>query len=100
MLITGHHGDALTSRHPQIFSSQHITKIIATEAISLTVILYHISLLLCVYYTVCFDDVMNLNSFTRITISTHCPFNIDDLIKYIECPIEVAIIILLSDYFY
>ena len=30
-------GDALTSRHPYIFSSQHITKTSMTEVISLTV---------------------------------------------------------------
>ena len=49
--------------YPKIFSSQHITKTITTEAILLTVILHRISLLLCIYYRI--DYVMNLNGFTR-----------------------------------
>ena len=44
-----------------------VTKTITTEAISLTIILHRISLLLRVYYRITytlFDYIMNLNGFT------------------------------------
>ena len=70
-------GDTLTSCHPCIFGRQHKMKTSATEVVSLTAILYRISLLLCLYFQIPCSLFWLCNKFKwphSNTIPTDCPF--------------------------